>query len=250
MLYLLVKAHWWLSQRFRFSYIFHMVVSIILFRYKKLRNLTPLIIDFWGCSGVVWGFFGARSGVVRGSFGGRLGILWASFGDRLGIVWGSFGGRFGVVLGVVWGSLWGRLDGHFRVIKGVRIKHITKDKLQKKAEPIFHQLFRLIFNRRHGWRPLLGSGASLGGIDRDQTGWNSCSESISNAYSIYLINHAGILENLGSNMGQKSVLNQLFKPCGALGSVRNGFAEYFSCRLSPSMLRMASKWSQYPFVSP
>ena len=45
-------------------------------------------------------------------------------------------------------------------------------------------------------------------------------------------------------MAQKSVLNQLFNPFGALGSVRNGFAMYFSCRLSPSMLRTASKWSQ------
>ena len=63
-------------------------------------------------------------------------------------------------------------------------------------------------------------------------------------YSIYLINHAGILENLGSNMGQKSVLNQLLKPFRGLGSVRNGFAMYFSSRLSPSKLRTASKWSQ------
>ena len=52
------------------------------------------------------------------------------------------------------------------------------------------------------------------------------------------------MENLGSNMGQKSVLNQLFNPFRALGSVRNGFAIYFSCRLSPSKLRTASKWSQ------
>ena len=63
-------------------------------------------------------------------------------------------------------------------------------------------------------------------------------------YSVFLINHAGILENLGSNMGQKSVLNQLFDPSGGLGSVRNGFAMYFSSRLSPSKLRTASKWSQ------
>ena len=63
-------------------------------------------------------------------------------------------------------------------------------------------------------------------------------------YSVFLINQTGILENLGSNMGQKSVLNQLFEPFRALGTVRNGFAVYFSSRLSPSMLRTASKWSQ------
>ena len=63
-------------------------------------------------------------------------------------------------------------------------------------------------------------------------------------YLVFLINRAGILENLGSNMGQKSVWNHLFNPFGGLGSVRNGFAIYFSCRLSPSMLRTASKWSQ------
>ena len=63
-------------------------------------------------------------------------------------------------------------------------------------------------------------------------------------YSVFLINHAGILENLGSNMAQKSVLNQLLKPFRGLGSVRNGFAMYFWSRLSPSMLRTASKWSQ------
>ena len=62
-------------------------------------------------------------------------------------------------------------------------------------------------------------------------------------YSVFLINHAGILENLGSNMVQKSVLNQLFDPLRALGSVRNGFAMYFPSRLSPSKLRKAPKWS-------
>ena len=69
-------------------------------------------------------------------------------------------------------------------------------------------------------------------------------------YLVFLINRAGILENLGSNMGQKSVLNQLFKPFRAFGSVRNGFAMYFSSRLSLPKLRTASKWSQNPFVSP
>ena len=62
--------------------------------------------------------------------------------------------------------------------------------------------------------------------------------------SVFLVNHAGILENLGSNMGQKSVMNDRFNPLQALGSVRNGFAMYFSSRLSPSMLRTAPKWSQ------
>ena len=69
-------------------------------------------------------------------------------------------------------------------------------------------------------------------------------------YSVFLINHAGILENLRSNMAQKSVLNDIFTPFGGLGSVRNGFAMYFSSRLSPSKLPTASKWSQNPFVSP
>ena len=69
-------------------------------------------------------------------------------------------------------------------------------------------------------------------------------DSASQAYSVYLINHAGILQNLGSNMGQKSVLNQLFNPFRGLRSVGNGFAMHFSSRLSPSMLRTASKWSQ------
>ena len=72
----------------------------------------------------------------------------------------------------------------------------------------------------------------------------------SDAYLVFLINRAGILENLGSNMGQKSVLNQLFNPFRALGRVRNGFAVYFWSRLSPSKLRTASKWSQNPFVYP
>ena len=45
-------------------------------------------------------------------------------------------------------------------------------------------------------------------------------------------------------MGPKSVLNQLFNAFRALGSVRNGFAIYFSCRLSPPKLRTASKSSQ------
>ena len=63
-------------------------------------------------------------------------------------------------------------------------------------------------------------------------------------HSVFLINHAGILQNLGSNMGPKSVLNQLFNTFRALGSVRNGFAIYFSCRLSPPKLRTASKSSQ------
>ena len=69
-------------------------------------------------------------------------------------------------------------------------------------------------------------------------------------YSIFLINHAGILENLRFNMGKKSVLNGIFDPFRALGSVRNGFAVHFSSRLSPSKLRTASKWSPNPFVSP
>ena len=63
-------------------------------------------------------------------------------------------------------------------------------------------------------------------------------------YSVFLINHAGILENIGSNMGQKSVMNDIFDPFRALGSVRNGFAMYFSSRLSPSKLRTTSKSSQ------
>ena len=53
---------------------------------------------------------------------------------------------------------------------------------------------------------------------------------------VFLIDHAGILQNLGSNMGQKSILNQLLKPFRGLGSVRNGFAMYFSSRLSLSKL--------------
>ena len=61
---------------------------------------------------------------------------------------------------------------------------------------------------------------------------------------MFLINHAGILENLKSNMGQKSALNGIFDPFRTLGSVRNGLAAYFSSRLSPSKPRTASKWSQ------
>ena len=74
--------------------------------------------------------------------------------------------------------------------------------------------------------------------------WAKTSRKMVVFYSVFLINHAGILENLGSNVGQQSIMNHTFEPFRALGSVRNGFAIYFSSRLSPPKLRTASKSSQ------
>ena len=54
----------------------------------------------------------------------------------------SFWGRFGVVLGSFWGQfgvgLGSALGGHFRVIKGVRIRHKTYKNLYF---PIFSYIF-------------------------------------------------------------------------------------------------------------